>query len=76
MVADDHPIVRQGVVALLEDEPDFEIVADVADGRAALSVVLAEDTDVVLMDLRMPVMDGVEATKAIRERRPTSQSWF
>ncbi|MFZ0013411.1 MAG: response regulator transcription factor [Acidimicrobiia bacterium] len=70
VVADDHPIVRQGVVALLENESDIEIVADVADGRAALSAVLAEDPDVVLMDLRMPEMDGVEATKAVRERRP------
>lgn len=70
VVADDHPIVRQGVVALLEGEPDIEVVADVADGRAALSAVLAESPDVVLMDLRMPEMDGVEATRAVRERRP------
>lgn len=70
VVADDHPIVRQGVVALLENEPDIEVVADVANGRAALSAVLAENPDVVLMDLRMPEMDGVEATKAVRERRP------
>ncbi len=70
VVADDHPIVRQGVVALLQDEPDIEVIADVADGRAALSAVLAEEPDVVLMDLRMPTMDGVEATRAVRERRP------
>lgn len=70
VVADDHPIVRQGVVALLQGESDIEVVTDVADGRAALSAVLAENPDVVLMDLRMPEMDGVEATKAVRSRRP------
>ena len=70
VVADDHPIVRQGVVAILEDQSDIEVVADVADGRAALSAVLAEEPDVVLMDLRMPEMDGVEATRALRDRRP------
>ena len=70
VVADDHPIVRQGVVALLETEPDIEVVAEVADGRAALSAVLAEEPDVVLMDLRMPEMDGVEATRAVKARRP------
>ena len=70
VVADDHPIVRQGVVALMNAEPDIEVVADVANGRAAVSSVLAEEPDVVLMDLRMPGTDGVEATRVIRERRP------
>ena len=70
VVADDHPIVRQGVVALLENESDIEVIADVADGRAALSAALTQDPDVVLMDLRMPEMDGVEATRALQERRP------
>lgn len=70
VVADDHPIVRQGVVALLEDEVDIEVIAQVSDGRAALSAVLTQDPDLVLMDLRMPEMDGVEATRAIRDRRP------
>jgi DNA-binding NarL/FixJ family response regulator len=68
VVADDHPIVRQGLVALLEAEPDIEVVADVADGRAALVAVSAEHPDVVLMDLRMDEMDGVEATRIVRER--------
>ncbi len=68
VVADDHPIVRQGLVALLEAEPDMEVVADVADGRAALVAVSAEHPDVVLMDLRMDEMDGVEATRLVRER--------
>lgn len=70
VVADDHPIVRQGVVALLEDDEDIEVIAQVSDGRAALSAVLTQDPDLVLMDLRMPEMDGVEATRAIRDRRP------
>ena len=70
VVADDHPIVRQGVVALLQNESDIQVVADVADGRAAVSATLLEEPDVVLMDLRMPEMDGVEATRAVRARRP------
>lgn len=70
VVADDHPIVRQGVVALLQAEADIQVVTNVADGRAALSAALAEDPVVVLMDLRMPEMDGVEATMAVRARRP------
>ena len=70
VIADDHPIVRQGLVALLDVEPDIEVVADVADGRAALAAVSAEHPDIVLMDLRMDEMDGVEATRAVRARHP------
>lgn len=70
VVADDHPIVRQGVVALLEEEADIEVIAEVADGRGALSAALTQDPDLVLMDLRMPEMDGVDATRAITDRRP------
>lgn len=71
VIADDHPIVRQGLVALLQDEADIEVVADVADGRAALAAVSTEQPDVVLMDLRMDEMDGVEATRNVRERHPS-----
>lgn len=70
VVADDHPIVRQGIVALLESEPDVEVLAEVADGRAALSAALTKDPDLILMDLRMPEMDGVEATAAVSKRCP------
>jgi len=70
VVADDHPIVRQGVVALLQAGAGIEVIAEVADGRQALSAAVTKDPDVVLMDLRMPEMDGVEATRAVRNRCP------
>lgn len=65
MVVDDHPIVRSGVTGLLETEPDFEIVGEAASGEAALELVEVARPDVVLMDLRMPGMGGVEATRRI-----------
>lgn len=70
VVADDHPVVRQGIVALLEAEPDIEIVADVADGRGAVEAALRLRPSAVIMDLRMPVLDGVAATAAIRAEWP------
>lgn len=70
VVVDDHPVVRQGLVALLGAEPDIEIIGQAADGSEAVDVVLAEKPSVVVMDLRMPVMDGVAATAAIREQWP------
>lgn len=62
VIADDHPIVRAGLVGLLDDEPGFEVVGEAADGQAAVAVVERCRPDVVLMDLRMPVLDGVGAT--------------
>ncbi|WP_434809894.1 response regulator [Microbacterium sp. bgisy189] len=62
VIADDHPIVRAGLVGLLDDEPGFEVVGQAADGAAAVEVVEETKPDVVLMDLRMPVLDGVGAT--------------
>lgn len=65
MVVDDHPIVRSGVTGLLETEPDFEVVAEAASGEAALELITSAQPNVVLMDLRMPGMGGVEATRRI-----------
>jgi DNA-binding NarL/FixJ family response regulator len=70
LIADDHAIVRAGIRQLLETQPDFEIVAEVENGRQALVQTLILHPDVVLMDLRMPEMDGVEAITAIREQVP------
>ncbi|GAA3339147.1 response regulator transcription factor [Curtobacterium pusillum] len=70
VVADDHPIVRAGIVALLQDADDVEVVGQASDGETAVALVLAERPDVVLMDLRMPGMNGDEATAAILAREP------
>ncbi|MBF4615855.1 response regulator [Curtobacterium sp. VKM Ac-1376] len=70
VVADDHPIVRSGIVALLQDADDIEVVGQASDGRAAVTVTLAERPDVVLMDLRMPELDGDAATAAILAAEP------
>ncbi|WP_159573960.1 response regulator transcription factor [Curtobacterium sp. 18060] len=70
VVADDHPIVRSGIVALLQDADDIDVVGQASDGRAAVSVVLAERPDVVLMDLRMPELDGDAATAEILAAEP------
>lgn len=70
LVADDHPIVRGGVVGLLRDEPDIEVVAEAGSGEDAVRLALELVPDVVLMDLRMPGVDGVEATERIRAEAP------
>jgi len=65
LVVDDHPVVRAGMVAVLGEEDDFEVVGEAANGAEALGLVPRLRPDVVLMDLRMPVMDGAEATARI-----------
>lgn len=65
LVADDHPIVRAGIVGLLDTEPDFEVVAEAASGEDAVALVAEAAPHVVLMDLRMPGIGGVEATRRI-----------
>ncbi|MDM7885194.1 response regulator transcription factor [Curtobacterium sp. RHCKG23] len=70
VVADDHPIVRAGIVALLQDADDVSVVGQASDGETAVAIALAERPDVVLMDLRMPGIDGDEATARILTREP------
>jgi DNA-binding NarL/FixJ family response regulator len=64
-VVDDQPLVRVGLKVLLEGEDDIELVGEAADGREAVELVRRTRPDVVLMDVRMPVMDGLEALRAI-----------
>jgi DNA-binding NarL/FixJ family response regulator len=65
LIVDDHPVVRAGLVGLLSDEPGFDVVGEAADGAQAIRIAEATRPDVVLMDLRMPGVDGVEATSRI-----------
>ena len=65
LVADDHPIVRSGIVGLLASDPSIEVVGEAGDGAEAVALAARLAPDVVLMDLRMPVLDGVAATAQI-----------
>ena len=66
LIVDDHPVVRTGLQHLFETEAGFDVVGVAADGAAAMVAVVESQPDVVLMDLQMPVMDGVEAIRRIR----------
>ena len=70
LIADDHPVVRSGLAGMLAVEADVDVVGEAADGAAAVALARALRPDLVLMDLRMPVLDGAAATAAITEELP------
>ena len=70
LIVDDHPIVRDGLVAILTTQPDFQIIGEAASGQEALALFQQDQPDVVLLDLEMPEMDGVELIRQLRVARP------
>ena len=70
LVVDDHPVVRDGLKGMLASQPEFEVMGEASNGEEAVDLVDRLQPDVVLMDLRMPVMDGVTAIGHIRKRWP------
>lgn len=70
LIVDDHPVVRNGLRGMLANQPDFDVVGEAANGKEALALASSLRPAVVLMDLRMPEMDGVTATEQLKARWP------
>ncbi|MBS2771665.1 response regulator transcription factor [Anoxybacillus rupiensis] len=73
LIVDDHHIVRRGLVFFLKTQKDIEVVGEAANGAEAVQLVMEHQPDLVIMDLVMPVMDGIEATKKMKERSPKTK---
>lgn len=73
MIVDDHDVVRRGLSVFLKAFPDLQLVAEAANGKDAVRLCTEHQPDVILMDLIMPVMDGLQATRLIREQHPTAR---
>lgn len=73
LIVDDHPIVRSGLITLLKGEEDIEFVGEAANGKEAIELTERFKPDVILMDVSMPVLDGINATLEIKEKFPNIQ---
>ncbi len=70
VVVDDHPVVRHGLVSMLHYEPDMQVVGEAGNGATAVAAILEHKPDVVLLDLRLPQLSGIEVMKQVRAREP------
>ena len=70
LVADNHPILREGLTGLLAEEPDIDVVGQAGDGQEALELARRTSPQVVLMDITMPVLNGIDATRQIKAEMP------
>jgi DNA-binding NarL/FixJ family response regulator len=73
LMVDDHPLLREGIAAVIEGQPDLEVVGEATNGREAVELFRTCTPDIVLMDLQMPVMGGIEAISAIRTEFPKAR---
>jgi DNA-binding NarL/FixJ family response regulator len=73
LLADDHTLVRQGIRKILEEQPDWQVIDEAHDGREAVEKAATHEPDVVLIDIRMPMLNGIEATRQITRRVPKAR---
>ncbi len=73
LAVDDHPLLRDGIASVIEGQADMRVIAEASNGREAIDLCLEHRPDITLMDIQMPVMNGIEATLAIREAWPEAR---